>query len=242
MTDLVSIRMRASFKGFHVSGAERICKKEELNSVIYELLQRPKAYDFISLKTESIESVEFVKIPSIRSFDFKDVDTAKEFAKKLLAQSGIKQKILEDVFYSLSTGAAFGKNMRGAMLINIDSGERLEEDKQKGIRTIKVDWEDRNKAKDILSSKGYKITERTLDALALVAKNINCGVLAEVCWSDDRYYTTGYVVINRIYHRINPLKELGDPFGGRAYFIKSENLKDIVDCLRNKAFLVNVKV
>jgi 6-carboxyhexanoate-CoA ligase len=36
--------------------------------------------------------------------------------------------------------------MRGAMIIDIDTGIRLEENKEKGIRTIKVDWEDRDLA------------------------------------------------------------------------------------------------
>ncbi len=82
------------------------------------------------------------------------------------------------------------------------------------------------------------LTSRSLDALALVSKNVECGVLAEVCWSDDKDYSTGYVVINGVYHRIEPLKKIGDPFGGRAYFVKAENLENIINCLREKAFLV----
>ncbi|PMP91566.1 MAG: 6-carboxyhexanoate--CoA ligase [Hydrogenobaculum sp.] len=241
MRDLISIRMRASFKNAHISGAERICKKEKVSQIINELLKRPKFYDFISIKTEEVKELEFIKMPSIRSFDFKSVEEARAFAKVLLEKAGIKMDIANDVIELISKGAAFGKNMRGAMLIDIDTGQRLEEDKEKGIRTIKVDWEDRDLAKQMLLSSGYKITDRALDALALVSKNIRCGVIAEVCWSDDVDYTTGYVVVNKTYYRINPMKNFGDPFGGRAYFIKAENLENIVDCLRNKAFLVRLK-
>ncbi|MGC9286949.1 MAG: 6-carboxyhexanoate--CoA ligase [Hydrogenobaculum sp.] len=49
------------------------------------------------------------------------------------------------------------------------------------------------------------------------------------------------MVVNKTYYRINPMKNFGDPFGGRAYFIKAENLENIIDCLRNKAFLVRLK-
>ncbi|GAB6078229.1 6-carboxyhexanoate--CoA ligase [Hydrogenobaculum acidophilum] len=240
MEGLVSIRMRASFKNVHVSGAERICKKEDISKVVNEFLKRPKFYDFISIKTEHIEDIEFIKMPSIRSFDFKSVEEARNFAKVLLENIGIKGYIAENVLLELSKGAAFGKNMRGAMLVDIETGQRLEKDKEKGIRTIKVDWEDREFVKQKLFSLGYKITDRALDALALVSKNIRCGVIAEVCWSDDTDYTTGYVVINKTYHRINPMKNMGDPYGGRAYFIKAQSLKEIINCLRNKAFLVKL--
>jgi 6-carboxyhexanoate--CoA ligase len=240
MQDLISIRMRASFKNAHISGAERICKKEKVSQIINEFLKRPKFYDFISIKTEEVKDVEFIKMPSIRSFDFKGVEEARAFARALLENAGIKKDIASGVIELISKGAAFGKNMRGAMIIDIDTGIRLEENKEKGIRTIKVDWEDRDLAKQKLLSSGYKITDRALDALALVSKNIRCGILAEVCWSDDTDYTTGYVVVNKTYHRINPMKHFGDPFGGRAYFIKAENLKDVINCLRNKAFLVRL--
>jgi len=240
MQDLISIRMRASFKNKHISGAERVCSKEKACEVLSDMLKRPKFYDFISIKTEEVKDVEFIKMPSIRSFDFKSVEEARAFAKALLENAGIKKNIAENILELISKGAAFGKNMRGAMIIDIDTGIRLEENKEKGIRTIKVDWEDRTLAKERLLSSGYKITDRALDALALVSKNIKCGVIAEVCWSDDADYTTGYVVTNKTYHRINPMKRIGDPFGGRAYFIKASKLKDIVECLRNKTFLIKL--
>ena len=62
-----------------------------------------------------------------------------------------------------------------------------------------------------------------MDALALATKNIHCGVEAELCWSDDPDYTTGYVAGKTIgYVRIKPMKEEGVPIGGRVYFVKEE--------------------
>lgn len=241
MDSYFSIRMRASYRGLHVSGAERICKEKELSNVIFELLKRPKKYDFISLKTEKIEDVEFISPLPVKSFFMKSVEEGRTFAKKLLMDFGIRKDIVDNIFYLISTGPYNGRNMRGAMLIDIDTGERLEENQEKGIRTIKVDWEDREYASNVLSSyPPLRLTSRSLDALALVSKNVKCGVLAEVCWSDDPDYSTGYVVINGIYHRIEPLKRVGDPFGGRAYFIKAKDIKDIINCLRERAFLIKV--
>ena len=44
--------------------------------------------------------------------------------------------------------------------------------------------------------------------------------MAELCWSDDPAYTTGYVAIPRVgYVRLPHLKAAGDAHGGRALFV-----------------------
>lgn len=243
MSEYFSVRMRASYKSHHISGAERICKLNDLPSIISELLKRPKVFDFLSLKVEKVGHIEYIEPLPIKSFYFKNVEDGKTFAKKLLIDFGIKTDIVDNVFTLISNGPANGKNMRGAMIIDAETGKRLEKDFEKGIRTIKVDWDNREYASTVLSSyKPLKLTNRSLDALALVSKNVKCGILAEVCWSDDKDYTTGYVVVNGVYHRIEPLKQIGSPYGGRAYFIKAKNLESIIRCLREKAFLVIPRV
>jgi 6-carboxyhexanoate--CoA ligase len=85
--------------------------------------------------------------------------------------------------------------------------------------------------------KGY--TERTLDALALATKNALCGVVAEICISDDPDYTVGYIASPRLgYIRISPIKDKNLPLGGRIYFVERESLEKIIHCLRKKPILI----
>ncbi len=125
--------------------------------------------------------------------------------------------------------------------MDIQTGERLEPDKERGIRTVRVDWKDRQEVKRVLRERGLKkpYLERLLDALALATKNIHCGVIAELCWSDDPDYITGYVAGKNLgYVRIKPMKEYRNPLGGRVYFVKREGIEKLIECLQEKAVLI----
>ncbi len=235
---MFSVRMRSSFHGKHVSGAERICKREDIRNTVYELLTRPDNYDYISVKIERVEVKEIEKALPIKTYTFEKVEEAREFATGMLEREGIKTLILKKLFMALDTGASpDGGNMRGAMIVDIGSGERLEPDKRRGIRTVKVDWSSRKFITDLLLEKGY--TLRTVDALAIATKNIHCGVVAEVCWSDDPDYTTGYIASKRLgYIRISPFKRKGSPYGGRIYFVNRGEKDRVITCLEKEAFLI----
>jgi 6-carboxyhexanoate--CoA ligase len=63
--------------------------------------------------------------------------------------------------------------------------------------------------------------------------------LAELCWSDDPDYTTGYVASKNLgYVRIKPLKEPNNPLGGRVYFVERDRVEELIDCLERRAVLV----
>ncbi len=237
--DLVSARMRASLKGKHVSGAERIVLSDDIPEVLKELLNRPKNYDSLIVTLERLGSVEtFKAFLPVSSYTFSSVEEAREFALSKLIVAGVPESVARRAISLISEGAnPKGGNMRGAVLMDINSGERLEPDRERGIRTVRVDWENRRDVKERILSKGY--TERTLDALALANKNILCGVVAELCWSDDPDYLTGYVASKKTgYVRITPLKEKGDPLGGRVYFIPKEKTGEIIRCLEKRAILL----
>ena len=239
--DPVSVRMRASLRGKHVSGAERIVIPERIPEVLRELLNRPRGYDSLIVTLERLSSVETFKASlPVSSHTFSSVEEAREFALSKLIAAGVPEEVARRAIALLSKGAnPKGGNMRGAVLMDINSGERLEPDKERGIRTVRVDWENREKVRDKLLSEGY--TERTLDALALANKNMLCGVVAELCWSDDPDYLTGYVASKRLgYVRITPLKEKGDPLGGRVYFIRKEKAGEIIRCLEKRAILLRL--
>ena len=232
--------MRASFKGAHVSGAERIVTYEEIPATFLELLRRPKErYDEMVITLERIDQpVILERSLPISLYNFQSVEKAKKFALQCLIDSGIRPGIAEKGIGLLEKGPSpEGGNMRGAVLLDVETGERLEPDQFRGIRTVRVDWENRSKIADYLPR--TSLTERSLDAIVIATKNIYCGVIAEVCWSDDPYYTTGYVASKVLgYVRIDPLKEKGNPKGGRVYFISAERLEKIKECLEKKPVLV----
>ncbi|HIQ30950.1 MAG TPA: 6-carboxyhexanoate--CoA ligase [Aquifex aeolicus] len=236
----LSVRMRASLLGRHVSGAERIISPEEIPPILCELIRRPKKYDAMKITIEKVSSVEVIRNSlKIRSYKFSSPEDGREFAVKELVKAGVPETVAQKGVELLKGGPGpGGRVMRGAVLLDINSGERLEPDRARGIRTTKIDWKDRESVRKKLLGAGF--TERTLDALALATKNIHCGVLAELCWSDDPTYTAGYVAIpDRGYVRIDPLKHEGDPLGGRVYFILKDRLKEVMGCLQERAMLID---
>lgn len=240
---LYSLRMRAEFEERHISGAERIVKAEEIEKTIKEFLRRPKLYDKMVITIEDIKEIEYIpKALPIYSYDFKSVEEAHRFAVSMLMKEGVKEEVAIEGLKLLKEGPnPKGGNMRGAVLMDMESGERLEPDQERGIRTVRFDWKDRRLIKRLLKDRGIKrfYLERLLDALALATKNIYCGVVAELCWSDDPDYTTGYVAGKTVgYVRIKPMKEEGVPIGGRIYFVKREGFEDLIKCLENRTVLI----
>ena len=232
--------MRASYKGTHVSGAERIVKEEDIPSTFIELVNRPRGeYNEMVITLERIgKPVILDRSLPISSYNFDSIIRARKFALQCLIDSGIKADIAEKGLRILEKGPSpSGGNMRGAVLLDVESGERLEPDPYRGVRTVRVDWEDRFKTAEYLPR--TTLTERSLDAIVIATKNIHCGVLAELCWSDDPDYTTGYVASRVLgYVRIHPMKEKGNPIGGRVYFINGNQIGEITECLERKPVLV----
>lgn len=231
--------MRASLKGRHVSGAERIIPEEHIPQTLLELLRRPREHDFLKITLERLESVEELEFDlTVSSHKLSSVQEGRKLALAKLVESGVPEHVARRGVELLSKGASpKGGNMRGAVLLDVETGERLEPDPERGVRTVRVDWKDRSAVREELIKKGF--TERTLDALAIAFKNLHCGVLAELCWSDDPDYVTGYVASRKLgYIRITPLKERGDPLGGRVYFIKREGVGEIIRCLEGRPVLI----
>ncbi len=238
-----SVRMRAELDGMHVSGAERVIPHYELEKVVMELLKRPKRYDKIVITIERVENLETIpKSLPIKSHDFADVEQAHEFVIKKLKEIGIEESITQKALKLLTEGPnPKGGNMRGAVLMDPVSGERLEPDQERGIRNTRIDWRNSTAIKEALRERGIKkfYLERLIDALAIATKNIHCGVIAEICWSDDPEYTTGYIASKEFgYIRIKPMKEEHTPTGGRVYFVKRESLQELIECLERKVMLI----
>jgi 6-carboxyhexanoate--CoA ligase len=130
------------------------------------------------------------------------------------------------------------------MIMDAETGERLEPDQERGVRASRFDWTEdaRVPADQVLSDSGLTHF-RIREALALATKVVHApGVVAELCWSDDPDYTAGYVAsIKTGYVRFPFLKQEGDDRGGRAIFINRNalDLTALLHYLQAEAVLIN---
>ncbi len=117
--------------------------------------------------------------------------------------------------------------MRGAIIMDAQSGDRLEPDQERGIRVSRFDWSEDalERVKRSLALAGLA-HHRTYEALALATKVAHApGIIAELCWSDDFDYAAGYAASASMgYVRFPYLKKYGDPKGGRVFFVDRETL------------------
>ncbi len=229
-----SIRMSASQEGRHVSGAERIVGHGEISSVTSRLVARAMEKgatpDMIIVKIEDLGNspLRQLRALDVMTVSAPDSATGRSSASRILQQAGVGETAALAAIRFLSAGAApSGGNMRGAIIMDSRNGERLEPDRERGVRASRFDWaeETLEKMRRILADLGLT-HYRTLEALALATKIAHApGVLAELCWSDEPDYTAGYVASIRIgYVRFPFLKKKGDPIGGRVFFIDRSNL------------------
>jgi 6-carboxyhexanoate--CoA ligase len=230
--DWYSVRMRATLGGRHLSGAERIGRSSEVAFLTALLTGRAfcaKAGtpDDVScvLKRLDPEMLEHAAFPDIRTWQVADWREGRMLAGRLLNNAGVSTDAAERCLRVLASGPApGGGSMRGAMIVDMQTGERLEPDQARGVRVSHMDvaLEDRHALEQALMLAGLG-HHRVLEALVLSAKVLNApGIVAELCWSDDPDYVTGYVASPvGGYQRIDCLKETGDPHGGRAFLVDS---------------------
>jgi len=228
--DYYSLRMHASKGGAHLSGAERLLTAAELDAAAQELLRRAREHpggeaDAVRLSVDRVaaESIRFAPLPELRTLQVADVAEGRAAAAGLLQRCGVSPAAIRTAVVAMAAGAAGqGRNMRGAMLIDAASGARLEADPQRGVRASRMDLAPRaaDQLRQVLGALG--LAHRNVrEALVLAGKvALAPGVTAELCWSDDPDYVTGYVCSREHgYLRLTQLKAAGDPHGGRAFFV-----------------------
>lgn len=250
--NLYSVKMRASrkiedeFDGIleegkkreqHISGAEKIIPEERLEIVCGQLLERALHHakgeaDFINLKIEKVKKEEVIIMDALPVTTY-DVETAKEGREKLgelLKKSGILngQEIVEKM------KDTYG--MRGAMLLDVDTMERLEPDYNRGIRATYMDAADNE---DDRTQKNH-----FREAIVLATKVANHkNIIGEICISDDPDYVTGYFASKELgYIRVTKLKEMGCPDGGRIFLFRGtkEEVKECIEYLEKQKILVRI--
>ena len=233
---IYSLKMRASkHTGSiqeHVSGAEKILPQQELPQQMEALLSRALHHakgkaDFINLKIEAIssESLKYIEALPVSTHEAATPAEGRQFMCQIMAELGLTpdkcQKILE-LFQ-----ATYG--MRGAMLLDVDTLERLEPDQQRGIRATYMDSiAPKGETKAICDGKNHFQEALVLASKVLSAPNI----IGELCMSDDPDYITGYIATReKGYIRITQLKEMGCPDGGRIFLYRGPK-SQVEDCIR----------
>lgn len=247
---LYSIRMHAARAGKHLSGAERLAGEEELETLAGTLLRRALDHprgraEEIRLIVEALQpsAVRCGRLPDLSTVTVTDHRQGREAALAVLAEAGAARDAARSALETLAAGAApGGVSMRGAMLVDASSGERLEPDRARGVRASRMDLSPAaaKRLRTGLTALGLD-NPHVREALVLAAKVLSTpGIVAELCWSDDPDYTAGYVATPlHGYLRFPHLKPLGEQRGGRAFFIRPEaDLDEVIRYLERTAFLV----
>lgn len=244
-----SVRMHASVMNRHLSGAERIVPGKKIDRTVSELIERAMSRadspDRIRVTIDNLGPViaRTVKGLDICTVNAPDPETARSRAAARLKLAGVSEKAVKLAMHLLATGPGpDGTNMRGAMIMDAKTGNRLEQDRSRGVRASRFDWseEARDRIRQLLSDHGLTHF-RIVEAVALATKITHGpGVIAELCWSDDPDYTAGYVASSGFgYVRFPRCKHPGTGKGGRAIFVESGLCADpLIDYLQNEPVLI----
>lgn len=220
---LYSVKMRSSLGGAHgvggqhISGAERIVTKNSVEQEMISMLHRAWEHDrgAADFIQFKVEAVRHEGITCCPLLPLYQIDTA----TKEEGRAAAKQELLRSGVSETAMGKGFAilesltDSMRGAAVVDAETGERLD-------------------------------GEHPREALILASKVAAApGTVAELCWSDDPFYVTGYVGSPKFgYGRITVMKEKGDPIGGRVFFVKhGTDMDRYVEYMQHQTVLVRIK-
>ena len=233
---LFSVKMRAARAGKHISGAERIVQERVVPQLAAAMAVRAIEHgngkpDFINIKVEAAPEPIHLKALQVSTHEANTPEEGWAIARALLAADGITR--IDEIL------ALFRETygMRGAMLLDADTLERLEPDMSRGVRATFMD--------DATSvAKGFSCEKNHYaEAVVLATKVANApGIVGEICMSDDPDYVTGYVASRRMgYARITCLKEKGDSSGGRIFLYRGprEKVAETIDFIQRSCVLVD---
>lgn len=218
---LYSIKMRASKGDLHVSGAERIIEQNDISGAVSALTERALHHglgraDFINVKMEEVrpEQLEYLDALPVSKRPAQTVEETYQLMRSMLCELGLAAKADE-----LIDLLRHNHPMRGAVLYDVATSKRLEPDQERGIRVTYMD------AEGAASNSSCKNHFR--EAIVLATKVVHApGIIAELCLSDDPDYLVGYLAsLKHGYVRLMPMKEMGNPHGGRVFIFDSTKAK-----------------
>lgn len=233
---LYSIKMRAAKGDLHVSGAERFLEQADVSAAVSALTERALHHglgraDFINVKMEEVrpEQLQYLPALPVSKRPAQTVEETYQIMRSMLCELGLEAKADE-----LIDLLRHNHPMRGAVLYDVATSKRLEPDQERGIRVTYMD------AAGAASTSSCKNHFR--EAIVLATKVVHApGIIAELCLSDDPDYLVGYLAsLKHGYVRLMPMKELGNPHGGRVFIFDSTKAKaeDAINFLEKQRVLV----
>ena len=249
----------------HISGAERIVSRDSVEAVCTAMVRRAMTHskgdpDFINVKIEKVceSDIQVLKSLPVTRVDVETWQEGLEEAFSLVSKA-VNDGLLRDDVARNDVEAECSRNacndkiadfaqklpellretfpMRGAMLYDIATGERLEPDHARGVRATYMDA--------LHSSVVDSCKNHFNEAIVLATKVANApGMVAEFCVSDDPNYVTGYVASKELgYVRIMKMKEMGDENGGRIFLFDSRkaSAEECIEYLQKKKVLVEIQ-
>ena len=242
--------MRSSLNEAHIAGAERLVDGEFVHVLPELMLQAISSYKIPDKIIISVDAIEPSSVIYTRSLDIKTIESSSpedsaKISADMLNENGVSDAAIEKAFYLLRTGPSpAGRNMRGAIIMDAATGERMEPDSYRGVRVSRVDYsvDLRNALEERLRELGI-FHRRVIDALAIASKITDRKEnIAELCRSDDPEYTTGYVASKKSgYVRLANMKEKGNPIGGRVFFVNRQdlNLEEYIYYLEKQPVIID---
>ena len=237
---LFAVKMRAARAGEHISGAERIVPADDIPALVSALAERALhhakgAPDEIHLKAEEAGEIVHLEALPVSTHVTQTPEEGRAVAARLLAGAGITR--IDEIMARFTETYA----MRGAMLLDADTLERLEPDPARGVRATYMDAT--YNGQDARCSNGDASKKNHFaEAVVLATKVANApGIVGEICVSDDPDYVTGYVATKEIgYCRITTIKEKGNPCGGRIFLYRGsrEGVAGTIAYLQKQCVLV----
>ncbi|MDK8758901.1 6-carboxyhexanoate--CoA ligase [Corynebacterium sp. MSK151] len=230
-----SIRMRSSADGCHISGAERLAPAVELPQLASAMTSRALHHDKGRADTIhiTVDKVEESTIGTVSALTpFLESNPSPEDARNLIAQrlhaAGIQAAdIAVEMAYSLT-------GLRGAALIDASSGERLDPNPARGVRVSTF---------DAISHPSKDCTKDHFHEALILASKVHSapGIVAEICLSDDPFYTRGYLALDGIFHRIPNIKDHGSTLGTRIFIVEpGTDIPELIDYLENAPVYVEL--
>ncbi len=249
---LYSVKMRSSLGGYHgeggrhISGAERIVPEDQVEADVIAMLRRarthePRAADCSQVSGHAGQPHRISYSPNIPFYQINTStkEEGRQAARKELARIGVSQAAIESAFHELES---LTDSMRGAIVMDAVTGKRLDDRHERGVRCSNMDCEDTALYDEIMGRKGLG-GDHPREALVLASKVAYApGTVAELCWSDDPDYVTGYVGSRKFgYGRITVMKDMGDPVGGRVFFVQpGTDIAAYDDYMQNQTVLVRL--
>ncbi|WHY00912.1 6-carboxyhexanoate--CoA ligase [Neobacillus sp. DY30] len=247
--ELYSIRMRAAEGGpheqggFHISGGETLTSKQKVAETARTLVQKALKHsrgdaDFIQVVIEKVSADNHMPITPlpVLSVAAKNREEGRLRAAEYLRSFGVSEQAIISGMQLLQDHT----NLRGAAILSASTGKRLDDRGERGVRVTRMGWS-QEAYNSWCAAHPHVSSSRITEALVLATKVAHAPfVQAELCWSDDPEYVTGYVACREMgYVRINPLKERGDFSGGRIFFVQDDvNLDQCISFLEQRIVML----